>query len=71
MPVMSCLVGWSALMVRTVEAQFAVTKGSVYEGAVMGVHGIVVSEGPEEATGHAHPGNRDATFFLQRADHRD
>ena len=58
-------------VVWTLQAQFAVTKRRIDEGAMMWVRRIVVLEGPEEATRHTHPGYGDATLRLKRTDHRD
>ena len=58
-------------VVWTVQAQLAIAKGGIDEGAVMRARRVVVLEGPEEAARHTHPGYRNAALLLQRTDHRD
>ena len=49
---MGGLIGGGSLKIRAVQAQLAVAKGSIDEGAVMRARWIVVLKGAEEATGH-------------------
>jgi hypothetical protein len=65
------LVGGGSAEIGAVQAQLAVAKRCIDEGAVMRLRRIVVLKGPEEPTGHTHAGNRDAALLLERANHRD
>jgi hypothetical protein len=65
------LIGGGSLKIRAVQAQLAVAKGSIDEGAVMRARWMVVLKGTEEAAGHAHAGYWDTALLLKRADHRD
>ena len=58
-------------MIWAVQTQFGVAKGGVDEGAMVWMRRVIVNEGPEEAAGHAHASDRNATLLLERADHRD
>ena len=68
---MGGLVGGGGAEIEAVQAQLAVAKRRIDEGAVMRVRRIVVLKGPEEAAGHTHAGYRDPALLLKRANHRD